>query len=128
MKTNIPLAYDPFEAANRAYHLLNPDSTGEDWERWVGGTARRANGHFDDFAAYAALCDDALEEVSDMEPATTRMLSYSAGYFDLMESVITGLIDILPTSAHMPHHMDRYRRNLHKFPERYVDYESDNQG
>lgn len=127
MKTNIPLACDPFAAANLSYQLLNPTSTGEDWEHWVGGTARCANGHFDYFTAYGNLCHRALEAVSDMDPSTTRMLSYSAGYFDAMESVISGLIDVLPTSNFMPHHMDRYRYNLLKFPERYVDEETDDE-
>ena len=127
MQTNIPLACDPYEGAYRAYQLLNPSATGQDWEVWVAGVGRCTNGHFDYFAAYGSLCHRALGEVSDLEPSISRMLNYSVGYFNAMESVVNGLIDILPTSGRIPHHMDRYRYNLIKFPERYIEEESDDQ-
>lgn len=125
MKTNIPLACDPYEGANLGYRIVNPEASTDDWERWVGEVGRCANGHFDYFAAYASVCQKALEAEPEIVSNTCRMLSYSAGYFHAMESVISSLIDILSTSSWMPHHMDRYRYNLLKFPERYVDEEAD---
>lgn len=111
---------DPYEGAYAAYRAMQPKASGQDWDDHVREFSIQAEGEIDDFAELAAICRDSIqyEGVSEDE---RRLIAYSTGYFEAMHSIISALIDALPTSSHMPNHFERYRSNLKRFPERYVD-------
>lgn len=115
------LSADPYEGAREAYRALNPTSTCEDWEAWLLRSAEGANGEFDNFSAFADLCNDCLGRIDGLNSDQVVFIGWAAGYFEAMRLVTEALIDMLPTSGRVPHHFTRYRSNLRKFPERYAD-------
>lgn len=123
MLNNQILSGDPYEGAYTAFRALNPDATGEDWENFLRDDYFNPQGQFDNFGAFAALSRDA-EMGQTLSEADRRVVAYAAGFFEAMNLAISGLRDTMPTSPHVSGHFERYRSNLKRFPERYLEIEA----
>lgn len=115
---------DPYEGAIAAYRALNPKATGQDWEDWTQDTYFNPKAQFDNFGAFAALCRDATTSAA-LSEGDRKLVAYAVGFFEAMNLVISGMRDAMPTSAHVFSHFERYRSNLKRFPDRYVENDRD---
>ena len=120
MNTSIKLAADPYAGVRAAFLSLYPSKTDEDWEHWIE-RHRGVNADFDNFSVMAELCHAAVQNCLSLDALNLKLISYAAGHFDAMHRTVMAIVDIQHTSAVMPNHFERYRENLRKFPERYVD-------
>jgi hypothetical protein len=105
------LSGDPYEGARRAYSVLYPDRTTQDWEDWVTASNKSANGDFDNFGAFALLCREATRSGVAIEICIAEQIAFSAGYFEAMKMVVSSLLERLPIAGCIPHHQERYRRS-----------------
>lgn len=122
MINNEILSGDPYEGAHAAFRALHPDATSQDWEDWAEDAYFNPKQQFDNFGAFAALCRDAsiLPKLSHKDG---KLIAYAGGWFEAMNLVIFGLRDAMPTGVHMFGHFERFRSNLKRFPERYIETE-----
>lgn len=105
------LSGDPYACAQQAFHLLNPEATGEDWENWVTKTRDPHTG-LDNFHAPAALCQKCLASGKCTEFNAVRDISWAAGIFDALDYWASPAVRKLPISSCVPHHFPRYRQSL----------------
>jgi hypothetical protein len=106
------LIADPYEAARRAYFLLNPAETDEAWERWVGMHTTEIERGFDDFGALSLFCQRALDANPELEIGLRKSLTYAVGYFNGAEQIVKAAWLAQPASPHVPKHFARYRLQL----------------
>ena len=106
------LSYDPYEGASRAFFVLYPNLTGEDWERFLRRRDDDANGELDNFKALGWLCRQASCSGVAMDPDAREKVAYAVGFFEAMHMVISSLVDALPISGLVPPHLPRHRRSL----------------
>jgi hypothetical protein len=83
------LSGDPRDGTRRAFLALHPNATDTDWERWESKLPQEPGRETERFEARAALCNNALEMKGDvLEPAVSRHIAYSAGYYEaIIDSV-----------------------------------------
>lgn len=108
----LPLAADPYEAARRAFFVLNSGGTDEDWSRWVAKHTSGTERGFDDFAALANICRKAAESLSKTEGELHQWFAFARGYFQAMELVISAAWLAQPSSGCIQKHMNRNRLKL----------------
>ena len=106
------LSGDPYEGARRAFMVLNPDTTDQDWEGWITENAKQAQGEFDNFEAFARLCRSAISSGIIMEAEVTQLICYAGGYFEGLASMFSSLLNAMPTSGCIPQHERRHARSL----------------
>lgn len=122
MKTNVTLEADPFGGARAAFFALLPEETDADWEYWIQTRAPSIDCQVDNFGAFADLCAEALEVcANELSTDAARLISFSCGYFRAMDRVTKAMLDVLPMSAHVPHHFELYRSSLLRFPDRHLE-------
>ena len=104
----IDLSGDPYAGARQAYLVLNPNATDEDWEAWIDANTNEAHGEFDNFRAFAHLCRDASNSSAKISESNDQHIAYSAGWFEAMGNVFSSLLNPLPISEWIPHHLTRH--------------------
>ncbi|MXO61394.1 hypothetical protein [Qipengyuania oceanensis] len=118
--TNIPykLSCDPYDGARLAYFAIHPDHTDADWDDYVHRISARPSGVFDNFCELAELCREALEHAGTGTDDSLA-ISYAHGAFGAFNLIFDGLGDVMPISARVSHHFERYRVSLLRSPERH---------
>lgn len=106
----LSLSCDAYEGARRAFFILNPTTTDEDWEGWLGKHTSDTIRGFDDFAALSYVCSKALKVHAEIPDDIREFIAYSMGYFEAMEIMIMPQWLGQSVSSFAPKHIPRMHR------------------
>ena len=100
---------DPYEAARRAYFIINPEHTDEDWKSWIDANTTDLGRGFDKFHDLSLICQCALALDMDIASDLREFLAFADGYFQGAERIVRPAWVAQPVSPHVPNHFPRYR-------------------
>lgn len=103
------LPFDPYTGAHRAFYLVYPNATEEDWDIWATQNVTDEAGQCDNYRAFAELCREAVGPSKREVRAISEEIAAALGYFESRAGIVEALIATQLASSSVPAHFKRYK-------------------
>lgn len=103
------LPFDPYTAAHRAFYLVYPNATEEDWDIWATLNVTDEAGQLDNYRAFADLCRQAAGPSKREERAISEEIAAAHGYFESRAGIVKALIATQIASSSVSAHFKRHK-------------------
>jgi len=107
---------EPYEIARRAFFKQFPKAKDIDWQQFISENTADSNGQFDNYSAFAILCDINLIRFDDLEDQEEEdeLFEFVAAhnYFEERQDVVDALVSKQYMNGNVPHHLKVYKGRI----------------
>jgi len=116
MLESIYVPDEPYEIARRAFFKQFPKASDIDWRQFLSENTADSNGQFDNYSAFAILCDIQLISFDDLddEEKEEEIFEFAAAhnYFEEKQNIVNALVSTQYVSSNVPHHLKVYKGRI----------------